>query len=548
MKKQNADQLILQYQNKIFGFALEKMRNISQAEELASNIVCEVYKSFLNAENIINTDGYVYRIARNVYARFIHSLNEGKSFENIYEITMPFYDDGFYKSENEETLAELRRQIGYLSQRQRTIIYLHYYEKKSAKDIAQTLGISEGTVKWHLSDARSSLKEELTMKKYNDDLAVNPIKFSSMGHNGYIGEKGDTKDMFDTKLKQNIAFACYYEPMTAEEIARKINVPVTYVSDELKILCEYGYIDKMDNTRNPKFRTNMFITDNRLFDNTDGEMLKQAAKFMCDNFYPKVFEDFDLSGDNWGFSCDGNDKNFMKYTLIMLCTNFAYSKYDNDYWKINDKLMVKRPDGGCFIAHAAVSDDCCNKTKSENDPYWSCGYMTRNTQTNSSIQVDCRFSSRSELTWRDNPDSDWDSLYTFIKNHCNPDSLTIEEYKRLCDKGYIFDDKVQLMTCRYSSDDVQNGFDFLKRIIWNNVFVSDEIKKYCLDFDKRHYEYQKDKYPEHIHPIVKHYSTSVLSGGHFIPYLIEEMLERGMLKPLTELQKKNVFSVLAFTD
>lgn len=161
MKKQYADQLILQYQNKIFGFALEKMRNISQAEELASNIVCEVYKSFLNAENIINTDGYVYRIARNVYARYIHILNEGKNFENINEITMPFYDDGFYKQENEETFAELRRQIGYLSQRQRTIIYLHYYEKKSAKDIAQKLGISEGTVKWHLSDARSALKEEL---------------------------------------------------------------------------------------------------------------------------------------------------------------------------------------------------------------------------------------------------------------------------------------------------------------------------------------------------------------------------------------------------
>lgn len=104
MKKQYADQLILQYQNKIFGFALEKMRNISQAEELASNIVCEVYKSFLNAENIINTDGYVYRIARNVYARYIHILNEGKNFENINEITMPFYDDGFYKQEMRKPL------------------------------------------------------------------------------------------------------------------------------------------------------------------------------------------------------------------------------------------------------------------------------------------------------------------------------------------------------------------------------------------------------------------------------------------------------------
>ena len=545
MKKQYADQLILQYQNKIFGFALEKMRNISQAEELASNIVCEVYKSFLNAENIINTDGYVYRIARNVYARYIHILNEGKNFENINEITMPFYDDGFYKQENEETFAELRRQIGYLSQRQRTIIYLHYYEKKSAKDIAQKLGISEGTVKWHLSDARSALKEELTMKKYNDDLAVNPIKFSAMGHNGYIGEKGDTNDMFDTQLKQNIAFACYYETLTAEEIARKINVPVTYVADELKILCEYGYIDRMDNTKNPKFRTNMFITDNRLFDNTESAMLKQAAKFMCDSFYPTIFKDFDLSCDNWGFSCDGNDKNFMKYTLTMLCTNFAYSKYDNDYWNINNKLTVKRPDGGCFIAHASVSEDY---SVIKEDPYWACGYMTRGTDKNASIQVDCRYSSRSELRWRDNLDNDWESLYAFIKGGCKPQSIKPEEYKRLCDKEYIHDNKVQIMTCKYSSDSVQNGFDFIKKIISKNITVSDEIKEYCFDFDKRNYEYKKDKYPEHIHPIVKHYSTSVLSNGTFIPYLIEEMLGRGMLDPLTELQKKNVFSILAFTD
>ncbi len=74
------------------------------------------------------------------------------------------------------------------------------------------------------------------------------------------GSKGDTRDMFDTQLKkQNIAFACYYTPLTAEEIARTIGVPLTYVADELKILEEYGYIDRMDNSKNPKFRTNMFF-------------------------------------------------------------------------------------------------------------------------------------------------------------------------------------------------------------------------------------------------------------------------------------------------
>lgn len=545
MEKQNADKLILQYQNKIFGFALEKMRNISQAEELASNIVCEVYQSFLTADSIANADGYVYRIASNVYAKYIHTLTVGRNFENISEITLSYYDDGFDKPENEETLSELRREIGYLSQRQRTVVYMHYYEKKSVKEIAEKLDISVGTVKWHLSDARSTLKEELTMEKYNDDLAVNPIRFINMGHNGYVGEKGDTQDIFNTQLKQNIAFACYFEPLSAEEIARKLNVPVTYVADELKILCEYGYIDQVDNSKNPKYLTNMFITDNRLFDNTERKILRQAAKYMCDNFYPKVFEDFDKSDDFWGFSCDGNDKNFMKYNLVMLCTNFAQPFTDN-YFSIQNKYAVERPDGGCFIAHALVVDDC--GTTTIDDPYWSCGYMTRNWTTNSSIQVDCRFSNRSELRWRDNLDSDWDSLYKFMKSDCVGDSLTIEQYKRLCDKGYISDDRVQIMVCKNLAPEDRPGTETLKKIISDKVHLSDKVTAYYKAVDKDMYEYKKDKYPAHIHPIVRLYNTNHLSGGHFIPYLIEEMLDRGMLKPLTDLQKKCVFSIMVYND
>ena len=67
MNKINADRLIVEYQQKIFGFAMSKMRDVDNAEELASNIVLEVYKSFLKSDNIANIEGYVYRIASNVY-------------------------------------------------------------------------------------------------------------------------------------------------------------------------------------------------------------------------------------------------------------------------------------------------------------------------------------------------------------------------------------------------------------------------------------------------------------------------------------------------
>ena len=526
---------------------MEKMRNISQAQELASDIVCETYRSFLKADNIVNPDGYVYRIAGNVYARYIHKLTTGRNFEDISEISVPYYDKGLDRLEHSETLAELRSEIGFLSQRQRTVIYLHYYDKRSVAEIAKALNISPGTVKWHLSDARSSIKEEITMERIKDDLAINPIKFISMGHNGYPGQKGDTSDMFDTRLKQNIAFACYHEPQTAEEIARKLNVPVTYVADELKILCGYGYIDAVDNSKNPKFLTNMFITDIRNNDGTaDDKSYKAAAEFLCDKLYPKIFEDFDNAADNWGFFCDGNDKNFMKYTLVMLCTDFAYSGllYNNsDLWEKAEKLRVERPDGGKFIAHAAVVNEYYNEEEIFN-PNWCCGYMNRFSDEPQigKISVDCRFSNRSPLTWRDDLDTDWEYLYTFIKSGCKPDSLAPENYKRLCDKEYIFEDRVQVM-CLNSND---ASIDAFRDVIRSHVDVSEEILQYCRDFDKQKYEATKDHYPEHIHPIIELYSADSLSGGIMIPYLIEEMLERGMLKPLTELQKKSVFTAVVY--
>lgn len=553
MEKKSADTLILKYREKIFGFALEKMRNISQAQELASDIVCQVYTSFLKADNIVNPDGYVYRIASNVYARYIHRLTTGRRFEDISEISVPCFDNGLDELENSETLAELRREIGFLSQRQRTIIYLHYYDKKSVAEIAKELNISAGTVKWHLSDARSSIKEELTMERFKDDLAVNPIKFINMGHNGNSGSKGDTSDMFDTRLKQNIAFACYYEPQTAEEIARKLNVPVTYVADELKILCEYGYIDAVDNSKNPKYLTNMFISDNRTYDSSaEYENCKAAARFLCDKFYPNIFEDFDRSEDNWGFFCDGNDKNFMKYTLVMLCTDFAYSDIyseNSEYWNKYNKLAVERPDGGKFIAHATVANEY-NEEKND-DPYWCCGYMKKFIYGGSTptpigkISIDCRYSDRSkQLMWRDDLITDWESLYTFIKGGCEPNAIAPENYKRLCDKGYIYNDKVQVM-CFNSNDTSENSF---LDIIRSHVKVSDEILEYSKDFDKRSYELGKDHYPEHILPIIQLYNTNSLSGGIMIPYLIEEMLERGMLKPLTDLQKKSVFTAVVYPE
>lgn len=550
MDKVQADRLILQYQTRIFGFAMSKLRSYTEAEELAADIVSEVYRSFLTAEQITNPDGYVYRIACNVYARLIRQLTHVSTVD-ISDMVLPCHDDTQEHLEQNETIQQLRREISFLSDRQRTIVYLHYYKKKTAAEIAATLGISPGTVKWHLSDTRTTLKEDLLMTQQTTDLTVNPIRFTSTGHNGSAGTTGDTQDMFDTRLKQNIAWCCYFTPHTVEEIARALNVPSVYIADNVQELEEYGYLDRIDKSKNPKFRTNMVIYDDRIPDKTQS-LCFEAAKKLCDDLYPAIFHAFDQAEDNWGFASDGNDKNFMKYTLVMLCTRYLFDHGDSQKWKKFYQIYsVKRPDGGDFIAHANVSDDChmtiepseCTNPY-DKYPYVICGYMQRY-DTNSDMlneQVNCRFADRL-VDWRDNCSEDWESLYRYIKNQNNKSVLTPEEYKRLCDKGYLADDNVQVMTYVCNEKPTWNH---IIQLLHTKCHVPESIRSFSKAFDAKKYALQKEQHPKHIQPIIHQYCTEALGNAEIIPYVIEEMLHRGMLQPLTAVQKKAVFSILVY--
>ena len=63
MKKEKADAVITAYLEKIYGFAVKKSFSLAEAEELASDIVEEVYTSLLRRDEIYNVEGYIWRIS-----------------------------------------------------------------------------------------------------------------------------------------------------------------------------------------------------------------------------------------------------------------------------------------------------------------------------------------------------------------------------------------------------------------------------------------------------------------------------------------------------
>lgn len=209
MNKRNADFIIGEYVQKLYGFSLNKLGNPDEAEELSARIVAEVYEVLIKRENIVNINGYIYKIAHNVWTRYIGRKSKSRSFE-----TSGGFDgtDGFENIPDERDFAEefqkteqyglIRREIAYLSKTQREIVVRHYYRGEKVKTIAAAMAVPEGTVKWHLSCTRKELMIGMDKIRTIGNLGLQPIRFSGMGHSGHPGSKGDTADFLAKTITQ----------------------------------------------------------------------------------------------------------------------------------------------------------------------------------------------------------------------------------------------------------------------------------------------------------------------------------------------------------
>ena len=243
MNKQQADELIVKYLPKIYGFAVKKSFSFQEAEELSSDIVLDVYLSLLSADEIVNMDGYVWRISEHVYSKFVSSK---KKREGISINGMDILADVAISDEDSEAaeaeIDVLRREIAFLTQTRRKIVYSFYYENQPISAIAKQIGIPEGTVKWHLNKARNDLKEGFIMERKIGKLGIKPIQANSYGHSGWTGSNRGPEHYLGNKLNLNIVYSVYYDPKTLVEIAEELGVTPVYIEDAVGELEANGFL------------------------------------------------------------------------------------------------------------------------------------------------------------------------------------------------------------------------------------------------------------------------------------------------------------------
>ena len=429
MDKQKADELIFSYVRKIFGFAMSKLSKTDEAEELAAEITFQVYSSLLKQDRIENPDGYIFRIAQNVYARHIDGKRLAASADGIEYL--PDSNDFTLDILNSESYGILRREITYLSEIRREIIVQHYFHDKKVREIAALLSLNENTVKWHLTCSRKELKTGMKKIRTTGTLGTEPIRFSDMGHSGCPGRRGDTSDFLAKVITQNIAYAAYHQPRTINEIAEELGINPIFVEDEAAVLEEYGFMDKL---KNGKYRTDIRIYEpNEIRHRIYKEIVPKYTQLFAEKYFAPTLEKI-TEIPEWLHVPD-NDINLVKWCLV--CFMAHKLEISDDI----SKFFVKRPDGGDYIAYAVLDVKPDGDTgETDQDIYRSCGDMWRSSFLSGiwwkSWKFDCFWTERTG-GWRDDLNEDFDRIYFRMKNQLPETAANAESYAGLLEKGCL---------------------------------------------------------------------------------------------------------------
>ncbi len=525
MKKQEADKMISSYTKKIFGFAMSRMSKIDDAEELASEITVQVYTSLLNQDHISNPDGYIWRIAKNVYARYIDGKMKWTSFDGMDQIpdsndfTMDLFED--------ESYGLLRREITYLSKTQREIIIQHYFHNRKVREIAELLSINENTVKWHLSCSRKELKMGMQKVRTTGNLGTEPIRLYNMGHSGSPGKKGDTAAFLAKSLTQNIVYAAYHKARSIQEIAEELGVNPLFVEDEIAVLEEYGFMDLQQDGR---YLANIHIEIPSMeADAIRSEIDPRYARIFAQEFYAPFLRKVTEIPDFMRVPDD--DLNLLKWAMVV------FLSHKLGVAEITNKYCVKRPDGGEYMANASLLNDYI-KEKGAYNKYWSCGDMWHNRDTDGiwweSWQLDCEYTARRGF-WMDNLTEDYDKLYHFLRGDLPENAANIESYQRLMDKGYLLkmgdSYKVNIIVCDSASK-------------WRESLPepSEEIIRNAKEYAQKATQAAILNQPKHMHEQIRYYLQNSAQWLH--TQVMELLLEMGVLCMPTQEQRKGLLTIL----
>lgn len=296
------------------GFAINKVGNIAEAEELAQEMAFQTVKAVDRGINAENFDAYVWSIAHNTFKRWCGrkkplSLDEHiDTFSNIISSDVPVIEQVI----DSEDANSVRLALSRLARNYRETLVCFYYDEMSVNEISVKLSLSEGMVKFYLHEGKRKLKEVFDMNTIGEK-SFNPSEFE-IYKSSIDFSKVNVWEVFKRKLPCQIAIVCHDSAKSVSEISLERGIPSVYIEDEIQLLMETGV---MITPVKGKYRANFHI----LKENTVLQVREQFNR-LYDSYAPLAISTF--------------EKHFSE---IKQCDIFKYEASQNQ-WAWFYRLMI----------------------------------------------------------------------------------------------------------------------------------------------------------------------------------------------------------------
>jgi RNA polymerase sigma-70 factor (ECF subfamily) len=170
MKKINVRNDILPLKNELYRLALRITLNPAEAEDVVQETMIKVWNRRDQWDEIESIEAFCLTICRNLAVDKMRKI-EGQN-QSLDEVANDAPDRSYSSNPEEQAMQQdrielIRRLIGQLPEKQRSVMQLRDFEGKSYKEIATIMGISEEQVKVNIFRARQAIRQKyLETEKY----------------------------------------------------------------------------------------------------------------------------------------------------------------------------------------------------------------------------------------------------------------------------------------------------------------------------------------------------------------------------------------------
>jgi len=162
--------VVASHRQQIFRFLLASTRDADLAETLTQECFLKAHRNWASFRGDSSAMTWLMRIAINLQKdhwrnRRLQFWRQTRTNSVDVDEASEWLPSGERTQEQKllarERVSQVWRAVEGLSERQRTVFVLRYVEEMELSEIAQATGLSEGTVKAHLSRALGKVRTEL---------------------------------------------------------------------------------------------------------------------------------------------------------------------------------------------------------------------------------------------------------------------------------------------------------------------------------------------------------------------------------------------------